>query len=103
MRELPFPVNDAECHVFVRRSSAEVQQDGFVVSWFFDDLVRGGLGLVDEIRVEDIEFIALNNFRRWIIDTEADVSLEESSADDKKLTHSVFGCTCSTRSRYGHG
>lgn len=55
MRELPLSVDDTERNVFVRWPGAEVQEHGLVVTGLLDDLVRRRLGLVDEVRVEDVE------------------------------------------------
>ena len=67
MRELPLAVDDPERDVFVRRAGAEVQQHGLVVARLLDDLVRRRLGLVDEVRVEDVELVALHDLGRRVV------------------------------------
>ena len=64
---LPLPVDDPEGDVLVRRSRAKMQQHGILVSGFFDNLVRGRLGLIYQIGVEYVELVALDNFGGWVV------------------------------------
>lgn len=69
MRMLPVTIDDSECYVFVRRASREYKQDGIFIRSLLDELIRRRFGLVDEIWVEDVEFVALHHFRWWVICT----------------------------------
>lgn len=46
-----------------------MQEHGVLVAGLLDDLVRGRLGLVDEVRVEYVEFVTLHDFRWRVIGT----------------------------------
>lgn len=64
---LPLAIDDLESDVFVRRSSAEAQNSEIpVVSARCNRILRCRI-FVDQIRIEDVEFVALNDFRRRII------------------------------------
>ena len=67
MRVLPIITNNSESDIFVWRSRAELKQNSIFVSWFLDDLVRRRLGLVDEVRVEDVELVALHDLGRRVV------------------------------------
>lgn len=67
MREFPFTVNDPESDVLVGRPRAEVQKYCFVVTGLFDNLIGRSFGFVDEVRIEDVELVALHNFWRWVV------------------------------------
>lgn len=67
MREFPLAINDPERDVLIRRPSSKVQQHRLVVPRLLDDLVRRRFGLVDEVRVEDVELVALYDFRRGVV------------------------------------
>jgi len=69
MRMLPVAIDDSECYVLVRRASCEYKQDGIFVRSLLDELIRRCFRLVDEIWVEDVEFVALHHFRWWVIRT----------------------------------
>jgi hypothetical protein len=58
---LPFAIDDPERDIFVRWASREMKEYRIFVSRLFDDLVSGRFTFVDEIRVENVEFIPLNN------------------------------------------
>lgn len=74
MGKLPFSVNNTERHIFVGRSGAEMEQNGFVISRFLDNLVGGSFGFINEIWVEDIELVSLDNLWRRVVDTEENVN-----------------------------
>lgn len=67
MRELPLAIDDPERNILIRRPSSKVQQHRLVVPRLLDDLVRRRFGLVDEVRVEDVELVALYDFRRGVV------------------------------------
>ena len=67
MRELPFAIDDSESNVFVRWACTEMQKYGLIVTRLLNDLVRRCLRLIDEIGVEDIEFVPLDDLRRGIV------------------------------------
>jgi hypothetical protein len=69
MRMLPVTIDDSECYVLVRRAGCEYKQDGIFVRSLFDELIGRRFGLVDEVWVEDVEFITLHHFRWWVIRT----------------------------------
>ncbi len=62
MREVPFSVDDTKRNIFVWRPCTEEQQDCVIVAGFFDNFIRGGFGLVDEVRIEDVELCRLSAF-----------------------------------------
>lgn len=57
MRILPISVNNPKCNVFVWRPCSKVKKNRVVVARFFYNFVRRGLGLIDEVRVENIELM----------------------------------------------
>ena len=67
MRVLPILVGNLEREIFVRRSGAEENNARIVVSFRLDDFVVGRGTFVDEIRVKDVEFVALDDFWRRIV------------------------------------
>lgn len=67
MGEFPLPVDNPECDVLVRRSSAELQDDSIIVAGLFDNLIGRCFGFVDEIRVEDVELVSLHHLRGRVV------------------------------------
>ena len=65
--DVPFLVDDLEGKVFVWRPSSEPDDDR--VQSFFDVLqVELGCSvLISQVWVEDVEFVPLNHFWRWIV------------------------------------
>ena len=55
VRELPFTIDDTESNVLIRWPCTEVQKDGFIIPWFFDNFVCRCFRLVNEIWVEYVE------------------------------------------------
>lgn len=67
MRELPFAIDNAERDVLVWRPSGEPQQDRVVVSGLANNFVGRCDGFVDEVGVEDIEFVTLHDLGRGVV------------------------------------
>ena len=67
MREFPFSVDNPECNIFIRRSSAELQNHSVVIARLLDDLICRGFRLVDKIWVEYIELVSLNHLRGRVV------------------------------------
>ena len=44
-----------------------MQKDCFIIARFLDNLVCRCLGLVDEVRVEDVELVALHDLGRRVV------------------------------------
>lgn len=101
MRKFPLPIDNAECNVFIWRTSAEVKKDSFVVSRLFDDLIRRSFGFVDEVWVKYIELVPLYNLWRRIVRAAQNIS-EVEQVNYCSLTRSVSDCTCSIRNQCGH-
>lgn len=68
MRVLPLAVDDLKRDVFVRRPGVEAQRsEVLVVRAGLQEVLRGG-ALVDQIRVEDVKFVTLDDFRRRVVE-----------------------------------
>lgn len=67
MRVFPLFVDNRECNVFIWRSCYEHYRRYVRIIFVFNDFVGRCLGFVYEIRVEDVELVSLNNFRRWVV------------------------------------
>jgi hypothetical protein len=66
---LPFLVDDCERQIFIRRSSTEEEYASIIVAFGLDQLVRRCFEFVDEIGVENVEFVTLNDLGWRIIGT----------------------------------
>ena len=100
--ELPFPIDDAECNILVWGTSTEMKEHSLIISRLLHNFVSRGFGLVDEIRIEDIELIPLDHFRRWVIDTVDNVNGRYARTIHPH-THNGSGCIYSTRTQYELG
>ncbi|CAN0909347.1 hypothetical protein LINGRAHAP2_LOCUS25746 [Linum grandiflorum] len=65
VRVLPLLVCNPECDVLVRRSRVELDDARLVAASVPIDRVRRSLGLVDKVRVEDVELVSLSGLGRW--------------------------------------
>ncbi len=93
---LPFTVHDLKCDVLVRRAGVEAQYSKvFVVGTGLEEVLRSR-ALVDEIRVEDVELVALDDFGRRVVEVVMRlvvfVPLEASvdAVEEARLTRTVF-------------
>jgi len=103
MRKLPFSIHDSERDILVRRSCTEVEQDCVLIARLFYNFIRRRLRFVDQIRIENVELIALYNFGRGVIHTTTNNSVYDRNVIGKgKRTRSEFDYICSTRSQYAH-
>ena len=66
LRHLPLLVHYSEGDVFVGNPSTEANGQGVGRAILFEVKLRCA-SLVREVRVEDVELVALDNFRRWIL------------------------------------
>ena len=64
-RHLPFSVNNCKCNVFVWLSCVESYRQCVVGAVRLKEEL-GGLSLVNQIRVEDVEFVTLDHLRWWV-------------------------------------
>ncbi len=75
---VPFAIHDPEGKVFVRRAGDETDKASILLASggkrlalapavFPDDLESRGLGFVDEIRVKDVESVALDDLGRGVV------------------------------------
>jgi hypothetical protein len=51
VRVFPFSIDDSESHVLIWRASLEDERARIVVAGLFNDMVRGRLRLVDQVRL----------------------------------------------------
>lgn len=79
-----------------------MKEHSLVISRLLHNFVGRSFGLVDEIRVEDIELVSLNHFRRWVIDTANDIN-GKFARTIRPHTHNGSGCIYSTRTQYELG
>jgi hypothetical protein len=64
--DLPFSVHNGEGDVFVRSTTMESDSVGVLSTVGFNKEL-GGNCLIEQIGIENVEFVALNNFGRWIL------------------------------------
>ena len=64
---LPLPVDDLEGDVLVRRPCVNAQHAKVWVVWARRQRVLGRRPLVDQVRVEDVEFVALHDLGRRVV------------------------------------
>ena len=55
VRIFPFPVHHSEGDVFIRWTGAKIKEDCFFISRFLHNLIRGRLGFINKIGVENVE------------------------------------------------
>ncbi|CAN0879895.1 hypothetical protein LINGRAHAP2_LOCUS13353 [Linum grandiflorum] len=67
VRELPLLIHNPESDILVRRPGVEPDDARLVATSVSIDSVRRSLGLVDQIRVEDVELVTLNGLGRWVV------------------------------------
>ena len=67
MRELPFAVDNPERNVLVWRARLELDQHRVLGARLLDNLVRRRLGLVDKIRVKQVELVTLDDLRWRVV------------------------------------
>lgn len=67
VRVLPLSINDFEGYVLVGRSSSEAQNGEVTVVLTRRDRVLWRRTLVDQIRIKDVELVALNDFGWWVV------------------------------------
>lgn len=66
LRHLPFSIKNFESQIFIWWSSMKSNYNS--VTWITILQIKlGSLSLVQNVRIKDIELIALNNLWRWII------------------------------------
>ena len=67
VRVFPFTIDDFESNVFVRRSGTEAKDGEIsVIGTRSDGILRCGI-LVDQVRIENVELVALYDLRRRVI------------------------------------
>lgn len=64
---LPFSTNNLEGDILIGRTSNETQNLEIRLPFTGRSSVGGRLGHIDEIGIEDVEFVALDNLGWWII------------------------------------
>lgn len=84
----PFLVHNRKRKIFVWGTRREEQDTGVVVALGFDKLVRGCLGLVDEIWIENVEFVALYDLGRRIVRTVAQQMSVSRAQNNAAVTYS---------------
>lgn len=67
VRILPLPVDDFESDVLVRRTGANAKNGKIRVLFALNARVLGRHLFVNQVRIEDVELVALDNFGRRII------------------------------------
>lgn len=65
--DVPFFVYYFEGEVFVRSTSFEGDDDGLWLVWDILEVELGCEHLVEQVRIEDVELVALDHFRRWVV------------------------------------
>lgn len=63
----PLAVDDLEGDILVGRPRGELEEGKILIVLARYELVLRSLLLVDQIGVENVEFVALNDLRRWVI------------------------------------
>ena len=65
--DVPFFVYYFEGEVFVGSTSSEGDDHGFWLVWDVVQVELGSQRLVQQVRIEDVELVALHHFGRWVV------------------------------------